>query len=294
MEKIGKYVIHRVAATTGYGRILFCHDPDLMVPVAIKLFDPRRVADWPLSPPQLLSRFMAEARALASFDHPAIVPVKSLEHLADGRPFYVMPYLASHLPYEIGSDQADPDAAESAGPRPARRVPVGRALTILRQLALALAALHRRGMVHRWVKPSNILLTAREDGAVKLADFSRIKVPQTALPLPDHWLGDDLYLAPEQRENAGGVGPEADVYSLGLLAARLVTGQRPDPVDGPVILPAGQPEALAEMVRLATDPDPSRRPAHAGALLAYLEPSPPRRSGQPVVEVVAARRVPAS
>jgi serine/threonine-protein kinase len=290
MEKIGKYVIHRVAATTGYARILFCHDPDLMVPVAIKLFDPRRVADWPLSPPQLLSRFMAEARALASFDHPAIIAVKSLDHLDDGRPFYVMPYLASHLPYEIGSDD---DAEAEEGKRPGRRVSTARALVILRHLALALAALHRRGMVHRWVKPSNILLTAREDGAVKLADFSRIRLPQTALPLPDHWLGDASYCAPEQLENAGGVGPQADVYAVGMLAYRLVVGRRPDGAGGPVALPDDQPETLIEMVRLATDPDPSRRPAHGGALLTYLDRAVPRRSA-PAVEVVTTRRAPAA
>ncbi|MBI3444297.1 MAG: serine/threonine protein kinase, partial [Magnetospirillum sp.] len=102
MERIGKYVIHTAVLTTGYDRVFLCHDPDLQVPVAVKLFDPRPGDDGLLSPAQQLARFMTEARTLASFDHPYIVGVKVLETLADGRPFFVMPFMAAHLHYEIG------------------------------------------------------------------------------------------------------------------------------------------------------------------------------------------------
>jgi len=288
MERIGKFVIHRAAVTTGYAHVFFCQDPDLVVPVAVKLFDPRRLELGPISPAQLMTRFVAEARALASFDHPYIVAVKTLDQLPDGRPFYVMPYMGAHLPFEIGKD--DPEDLSDAD-RP-RKLPLGRALVILKQLSSALSALHRRGMVHRWVKPSNILLSGRENGAVKLADFSMVKFPDRNLALPDIWVGGFEYCAPEQRANATAVGPEADIFSVGVLAYRILTGRLPDLEAGPALLPEGEhPAQLVNLVRLATDPDPTRRPPHAAALLQLLDGVPLPQPPRPVVQVV--RRPPA-
>lgn len=286
MERIGKYVIHKAAVTTGYARVFFCHDPDLQIPVAIKIFTVGANQDGPISPAQWLGRFQAEARALAAFDHPHIVAVKTME-VMDGRPFFVMPFQAAHLPYEIGKDQTAADQPEQDQPR---RLALPRALSLLRQLASALGAVHRRGMVHRAVMPSNILLTARENGQVKLADFSMVKLPERNPPLPDHWLGRTEYCAPEQRENATGVGPEADVYSLGVLAYRMLTGTLPDPAAGAAQLPDSLPEALAALVARATDPDPARRPAHAGAVLQALGAITVEAPVKPKVQVVTVRR----
>lgn len=286
MERVGKYVIHKAAITTGYAKVLFCHDPDLQVPVAVKLFTVAPGQSGPLSPAQWLARFQVEARALAAFDHPHIVAVKTME-VVDGHPFFVMPYQAAHLPYEIGKDVAVADGAELDQPR---RVALPRALTLLRQLASALGAVHRRGMVHRAVMPSNILLSARENGQVKLADFSMVKLPERNPPLPDHWLGRTEYVAPEQRENATAVGPEADVYSLGVLAYRMLTGTLPDLSSGAVALPSPAPEALAALVAQATDPDPRRRPAHAGAFLQALGAIQAEAPARPQVQVVNVRR----
>jgi len=287
MERIGKYVIHKTAVTSGYARVFFCHDPDLQVPVAVKLFTVKAGQEGPLSPAQWLARFQAEARALAAFDHPHIVAVKAMEGV-DGHPYFVMPYQGAHLAYEMGKDVVREGAPNVDIPR---RLALPRALVLLRQLASALGALHRRGMVHRAVKPSNILLTTRENGQAKLADFSMVKLPERNPPLPDHWLGSTDYCAPEQRENASGVGPEADVYSLGVLAYRMLTGGLPDLSQGAVELPEGMPPELAALVRQSTDPDPAGRPAHGGVVLQALgavtvEPS----ARKPVVQVVQARR----
>lgn len=289
MERIGKYVIHKAALTTGYARVFFCHDPDLQVPVAVKVFNPA-AGDGPMSPAQLILRFECEARALAAFDHPHIVAVKTMEHLPDGRPYFVMPYQGAHLPYEIGKDSAGADAAEHDVPR---RLPLARALAVLKQVSAALMALHRKGFVHRAVKPSNILLTARENGQVKLADFSMVKLPERNPPLPDHWIGGTDYCAPEQRENATGVGPQADVFSLGVLAYRVLTGTLPDLSGGAAELPAGAQPVLIDLVRNATDPDPARRPPHAGAFLQALGTVPAEALAKPKVQVVPIRRAPA-
>lgn len=290
MERIGKYVIHKAAVTTGCARVFFCQDPDLHVPVAIKLFTPRADGNGPMSAAQLMARFDAEARALAAFDHPHIVAVKTMEHLADGRPYFVMPYQGAHLPFEIGRDVVDAAAPERDQPR---RLPLARALAVLKQVSAALMALHRKGYVHRSVKPSNILLTVRETGQVKLADFSTIKLPERNPPLPDHWIGSTEYCAPEQRENATGVGPQADVFSLGVLAYRVLTGTLPDLSNGAAELPARAQPVLTDLVRLATDPDPARRPPHAGAFLQALGTVPAEALAKPKVQVVPLRKAPA-
>ena len=293
MERIGKYVIHTAVVTSGAARILLCHDPDLQVPVAVKLFDPKPGDTGPLSPAQQLTRFLTEVRTLASFDHPYIVGVKTLEHLADGRPYFVMPYMAAHLAYEIGKDlvTAEEVAAASERDRP-RRMVGQRAMLVLKQLSSSVMAMHKRGLVHRALKPSNILLSAPQNGAVKLCDFSLIKLAEKNLPLPDYWMGDPAYTAPEQRENATAVDARADVYSLGVLAYRLLTGGLPDPTIGRAILTGGYPGELVDLVAGCTDPDPSRRPLHAGEVLGGLDRVPPPSrppSARPVVETVVSR-----
>jgi serine/threonine-protein kinase len=290
MERVGKYVIHKVAQTTGYARVLFCHDPDLQVPVAIKLFNPKVADDSQMSAPQLLARFQVEARALAAFDHPGIIAVKTMDILPDSRPFFVMPYMAAALPYEIGKDDLPEDAVADEQDRP-RRLPLARALPVLRQTSGALMALHRKGMVHRSVQPSNLLLTSRENGQIRLADFSTIKLPERNAPMPDHWIGGTSYCAPEQRENATGVGPEADVFSMGVLIYRLLTGVLPELADGPVVLPAKHAQVLVDLVARCTDPDPGKRPPHAGMVLQALGQVPAEALAKPKVSIVPVKRV---
>ncbi|CAA7617950.1 Serine/threonine protein kinase [Magnetospirillum sp. LM-5] len=287
MERIGKYVVHKAAISTGYAKVFFCHDPDLQIPVAVKLFNPRAAEDGAMSAPQLLARFQVEARSLAAFDHPHIVAVKAMEVLADGRPFFVMPYMPAGLTFEIGKDSMVEGAAEQDVPR---RLALVRALAVLRQASAGLMAIHRRGMVHRSIQPSNLLLTARENGQVRIADFSTIKLPERNAPMPDHWIGGTEYCAPEQREAATAVGPQADVFSLGVLTYRLLTGALPVLADGSVELPAKHPEVLVDLVAQATDPDPAKRPAHAGVFLQELAKVPTEAVTKPKVSVVPLRK----
>ena len=274
-ERIGKYVIHKVSLTTGYAQVVFCLDPDLQVPVAIKLFDPRRIANSPMSPAQWMARFVSEARGLAAVEHTYVTPVKSLEQLPDGRPFFVMPFFAAHLAYEIGKDFPDPTAMAAAPETErSRRLSIARSVLLLRQLSSALAAMHRRGMVHRWVKPSNILLTAKEGGSIRLADFSMVKFPAQNPPLPDVWAVPGPYTAPEQLHNASAVGPEADVYSIGALAYRFVMGVPPSGEIDAAAVPDHVPQSLWALIASCLDVDPMKRPANAGALLPILEGVP--------------------
>ncbi|OAN49926.1 serine/threonine protein kinase [Paramagnetospirillum marisnigri] len=294
MERIGKYIIHQAVVTAGYDRIFLCHDPDLQVPVAVKLFNPLPESSCPLSPAQQQARFLTEARVLASFDHPYIIGVKVMEQMGDGRPYFVMPYMAAHLPYEIGKDFTDPveQAAADERDKPRRMAPP-RALLVLKQLASATLALHRRNLVHRFIKPTNILLTATQNGTVKLCDFSMIKLQEKNLPMPDHWMGGVDYTAPEQRENATSVTPRADVYSLGIIAHRVLTGRLPDPTREFAELPGDFPPQLVSLVAACTQSDPAKRPAHAGEVLAGLDqvPLPRTVAGRPEVKVLPSRKL---
>ena len=293
MDRIGKFVVHKAVVPSGGARVLFCHDPDLGLPVAVKLFQPR--PDGLLSPAQQLDRFLTEARLLASFDHPHIVAVKGLDRLPDGRPFFVMPFQPAQLGFEIGRDFDDPAAEARATERDRPRpLAPARALTLLRQVALGLYALHRRGMVHRALRPSNVLLTAREGGGARLCDFAWVKQPGRAdLPLPETWQGDPHYTAPEQLDSATTVGPPADLFAWGRLAARMLTG-RLTPVETTqaalAALP-GLPAGLVDLLAACLDPDPAARPPQAGAALEALATLPPAvASPRPAPQVTSLRR----
>jgi serine/threonine protein kinase len=172
-------------------------------------------------------RFTAEAQLLAGLDHPNLV------HLYDA----------------IDSDDAavlvmefvdGPSLAEvlNAGPLPADRVAL-----LGSQLARGLAYLHVRGVVHRDVKPANILLAP--DGAARLGDFGIARlVDATRLTVTGQSIGTPTYMSPEQL-TGGAVGPETDVYALGLVLLEARTGRRAFPGKGH--------EAVA--ARLARAPD---------------------------------------
>jgi serine/threonine-protein kinase len=176
------------------------------------------------------------------------------------------------MSFEIGKDFIDKQAIEAAPEhdRP-RHISPSRAILLLRQLTSALAAVHRRGIVHRWVKPSNILLTAKEGGSIRLADFSMAKFPGVNPPLPDIWVDRGPYTAPEQWENASSVGPEADVYSIGALAYRFIMGFSPQGDIQEMETPEDVPEQLWTFIQAALNPDPQKRPANAGAVVPMLE-----------------------
>lgn len=290
MELIGKYVVHRRIMTTGYSRLFHCIDPDLQIPVAIKIFDPtpdklERERQYPIE--VWRARFVQEARILASLDHPNIITVKQLSRLENGLPYFVMPYMAANLPFEIGRDIFDPGALGKLSEREKpKALPINRAMLLLRQLLSALTLLHGRGIVHRDIKPTNLLLTTRENGQIKLCDFGMIKRPDdSSLSREGVWIGTPDYMSPEQRQSATRVDARADVYSVGVLAYRMLTGRLPvGSFPPPRDYVPSLPLYVSNLVMAAMRPNRDVRPKNAADMLHRLT-NPPALPKVSVVQV---------
>jgi eukaryotic-like serine/threonine-protein kinase len=236
------------------GEVFRAVDEQLGRPVAVKLM---------LSSdrdPSAVQRFQREARAAAQLNDPHVVAVYDFGQHGDEF-FLVMELVEGRT---VAGELAE------HGP-----LPKDRAIGIVEQAALGLAAAHREGVVHRDVKPGNLLLAP--DGTVKVADFGiahRADDGTTALTATGQLIGSALYLAPE-RARGGRAGKPSDVYSLGCVLYQLLTGQPPftgehpaailyQHVDAVPVLPSlSRPELAgafeAELLRMLAK-DPAERP----------------------------------
>jgi serine/threonine-protein kinase len=205
-EIAGRY---RLEGRLGYGGMSTVHrafDLRLERQVAVKL-----LAEHLAEEPTFVSRFQREAQAAARLVHPNIVQVFDSGQDGTGQYFIVMEYVEGSSCAEILRDYG--------------WVEVEEALSIIEQACEGLQYAHRHGVVHRDVKPGN-LLRAR-DGAVKLADFGIAKATeQSSITQVGSVLGTASYLAPEQARGEE-AGPRADVYSLGVVAYQLISGRLP-------------------------------------------------------------------
>jgi len=225
---IGRYrIIHRLGQGS-FGRVYLAHDDDLDRPVAIKVPNPERITQ-----PENVAAFLTEARILAKLDHPNIVPVHDVGRTEDGLCFVVSKLIAgSDLAVRLR--QARPSFRESA--------------ELVATVAEALHYAHTRGLVHRDIKPGNILIDA--SGKPCLVDFG--------LALRDDDFGKlaviagtPPYMSPEQARGEGHrVDGRSDIFSLGIVFYELLTGRRPFRGDSHV-------EVLDQIV--TTEPRPPRQ-----------------------------------
>ena len=260
-HRVSHYEILERIGAGGMGTVYRAHDTRLDRVVALK-FLPAHLSALPDAREQLL----AEARAAAALEHPNICTVYEIGESEDGRPFIAMALCEG----ETLQDRL------RRGP-----VPPEEAVDIAAQIARGLKAAHARGIVHRDVKPGNVMLTA--EGTVKLLDFGLAKAANVALTRPGATPGTIAYMSPEQARGDL-LDPRTDLWSLGVVLYEMLTGVRPfrGGNDRAVIqailheVPASTerhevPTWLARIVERLLQKDPDDRIASADELLILLE-----------------------
>jgi len=210
----GKYEVVRTLGAGGMGEVFVARDRALNRLVAIKAVHPHLAAD-----PTFGARFEREARIIAQLDHPNIVPVYDFDG-AHVPPFMVMPLISGQ---SLRERLAERRATRHRG------LPFAEVERILSAVAAALDAAHAKSVIHRDVKPANVLLS--EDGSVRLTDFGIAKLldesaGEMQLSLPDSSIGTATYMSPEQAAGKPAV-PRSDIYSLGVMLFEMVTGRPP-------------------------------------------------------------------
>lgn len=230
----GRYTIESRLGSGGSGVVYLALDPTLGRKVALKLLSPALAVD-----PDFRARFAAEARSAAALDHPHILPVYGAGE-QDGQLYLAMRYVP-------GFDLGTLIAREGT-------LPLARMVRLLTQIAAALDAAHASGLVHRDVKPTNVLIAAGEHSY--LADFglARPTTPYTSgLTRPGQLVGSVDYLAPELLAGTP-ASPRSDVYALACLAVECLTGTPPFRRDS----------ELATLYAQANDSVPQLSTLHAG------------------------------
>jgi beta-lactam-binding protein with PASTA domain/tRNA A-37 threonylcarbamoyl transferase component Bud32 len=273
----GRYRLVELLGQGGMATIFRAHDNQLGRDVAVKLLRPEYGRD-----PDFGSRFRQEAQNAASLNHPNIVSVFDYGQDAAG-PFIVMELVE-------GEDLAT--IIRRSGALPPRQ-----AARIVAEAARALQAAHTSGIVHRDVKPGNILIS--RDGRVKVTDFGIARaVAEAQMTLPGTTLGSVHYFSPEQARGEQATAA-SDVFSLGIVLYELLTGRRPwegdtaaavamarlaGPVPDPTTVRVGIPPDLAAIDRRALAMEPVDRWSSAATLATALEAF---LSGAPIPELGA-------
>jgi serine/threonine-protein kinase len=214
-RKLGPYRLKKRLGAGGMGEVYLAEHVLLKRPCAIKLIRPERAADS-----GELRRFAREVQATAALTHPNTVQVFDYGHADDGTFYYAMEYLPGINLQEL---------VEKHGP-----LPPGRAIHLLRQLCGALAEAHAAGLIHRDIKPGNIIIGERggRHDVVKLLDFGLVRSQrggpdETRLTQEGAIAGTPAFMSPEQAGGQQDLDRRSDIYSLGALAYFLLTGQPP-------------------------------------------------------------------
>lgn len=258
----GRYRVRARIARGGMATVYVATDLRLERRVALKVMHGHLSDDAVFQ-----SRFIQEARAAARLADPHVVNVFDQGQDAD-MAYLVMEYLPGITLRDLLRQQ--------------RRLSVPQALTIMDAVLSGLSAAHRAGIVHRDVKPENVLLA--EDGRVKIGDFGLARATTANTATGQMLLGTIAYIAPEL-VTRGTADARSDIYALGIMLYELLTGEQPykgeqpmqiafqhatDSVPRPSVKNPAVPEQLDELVLWATEKTPDERPSDAGEMLTRI------------------------
>ena len=258
-----RYRIDAPIARGGMSTVYRCVDLRLGRSVALKVMDREYVND-----PIFRQRFRREARSMAQLNHPNLVNVYDFS-AAGGHVYLVMELITGGTLRELLAER---------GPMPPHA-----AIAVMRGVLTGLSAAHSAGMVHRDIKPDNVLINS--DHRVKLSDFGLVRAAYAGQSQDNQIVGTVGYLSPEQVEGEE-IGPASDVYSAGIVLFELLSGQTPfsgkddishayarlsEVVPAPSSLIDGVPSLVDELVATATAREPEDRFSDAAEFLNALE-----------------------
>jgi serine/threonine protein kinase len=263
-DLIGRYRLGQRLGSGGFAVVWLAHDESLDTWIAIKI-----MADNLADRMDLRERFLTEARMLRRASSNRVVQVFDIGELPDGRPYFVMEY----------ADRGTLSDRVKAG-----QLPLVDALRMTAEVSRGAAELHRAGIVHRDLKPSNVLITSTPDGGERLmvADLGVAKNLAQASGLTMS-VGSAGYMAPEQSGPNSGVDVRADVYSLGAIGYRLITGEHPA-LPGYVLsdrTTADLPAPVRKVLARALEVDREKRWPDALSLAVELDALADTYSAQP-------------
>lgn len=276
----GRYRIRGRVARGGMATVYTATDERLERTVAVKIIHPTQAPEARARMAGFVARFTDEAKTIARLTHPNVVAVYDQGSHA-GLPYLVMEYVRGRTLRDVLAER--------------RRLSPDEALAIAEQMLAAIAAAHRAGLVHRDVKPENVLVaeaptggtTSLVDSVVKVADFGLARAVEASAEEENgnQLMATVAYVAPEL-VTQGHADPRTDVYSAGIVLFEMLTGRVPYDGDRPVevawqhvdrdvpapstLVPA-LPPVLDALVARATRRDPAARPADAGALLTEVQ-----------------------
>lgn len=262
-QLIGRYQLREELGAGGFATVFRAYDPALDREVALKVLHSHLASN-----PEVAERFVREGRALARVRHPNVVQVFDTGAGDDA------PYLAMEL------IEGRPLSELLIGRGP---IPVAQVVAVAEQIAAALAAIHARGLVHRDIKPPNILIEA-DTGRAVLLDLGVARMLDGGVTATGWLVGTPAYMAPEQIEPDMPITPQTDVYQLGATVYALLAGRPPfegaptrvmqavlrqPPADLSALRP-DLPPAVFGVIMEALAKDPARRPQGARAFAAQL------------------------
>jgi len=218
MRKIGRYTVQGILGKGGMSTVYRVAMPITGKIAALKLMTPPELLIDILGLEKLKDLFLSEAIIMANLRHPHIADVWDVdEHRS--MPFFIMEYFCNNLGIMIGEE-------DDAGKR-SRLIGPDRIFRYGRQILDGLSCLHQVGIVHRDIKPFNILITDQDN--IKIADFGLSKLHgEEAMGPPQVKVGSPYYAAPEQMNNPDRVDGRADLYSFGVSIHRMVYGTLPE------------------------------------------------------------------
>jgi formylglycine-generating enzyme required for sulfatase activity len=259
-KKLGQYQIVVLIGRGGMASVYKAYQPNMERFVALKVLPRHLAAD-----PDFVARFRTEAKVIANLEHPNIVPVYDFGE-SDGYTFLVMRFI---------------DRESLGSLLQGKPLPFSQILDLIGQIASALDYAYSRGVIHRDVKPGNVLLD--EHGNCLLSDFglAKVLINSSNLTASGAFLGTPTYASPEQCLGRTDIDQRSDVYSLGVMLYEMVTGQPPFDADTPMgiaikhihyPLPSPRtvnpdlPESVEQVILKALTKDPDERYATAGEL----------------------------